>query len=157
MRKIMFAVGMLLLLPLSAAFAEVGGRGNAMSPVGVWDFEVVNTFGDVDKSLVVFNFGGTATTTPSTNVLASLFGTWEKTKGRTFVVSFYSFIVDEGTDEHIGYVKAIVENTLVDKDTIEGRTEVWILFGTDPFNPLDMFLGFTTEDVGRRLPTEGPS
>jgi len=158
MRKIMFAVGMLVLLALSAAFAQERGRGNAMSPVGVWDFETENSSGGIQKTMSVFHFGGTATNTPATDPNLSLHGTWQKTGRQTFVVSFYSMVVDESDPPQlIGYVKANVENVQVDKDTIEGRSEIWFLLGTDPFNPLATFFIDASDDFGRRLKAEGPS
>jgi hypothetical protein len=157
MCKNFFAVGLLLLMPFYGAFAQAGGAGNAMSPVGVWDFEVVDATGAVQKALVEFHFGGTATLTASASPYSSSYGTWEKTGNRTFVVSWYAIIADEVTGEHIGYVKSLVENTLVDKDTIEGHTEVWFLLGTDPSNPQQMFLILVTDDLGMRLRAEGPS
>lgn len=157
MRKTSFAVGMLLLLPLSAAFAQGAGTGRAMSPVGVWDVQVADPSGAVLKALVQFHFGGTATLTSGATPLSTSLGGWHKTGNRTFVVSFYTIVTDESTGEHIGYFKVLVENTLVDKDTFEGRSEGWFLLGTDPFNPVDMFLVLVSEDLGKRLRAEGPS
>ena len=138
MRKTCFAIGILLL-------------------VGLWDFQVVDTSGAVKKAVVEFHPGGTATLTSSASPYSTSHGSWKKTGKRTFVVSWYVIFTDEGTGEHVGYIKALVENTLVDKNTIEGRTEVWFLVGTDPFNPQDMFLVAVSEDLGRRLRAEGPS
>ena len=156
MRKTFFAVGMLLLVPLSAAFAQGAGTGSAMSPVGVWDVQV-DTSEAVLKVLVEFHFGGTATLTSAATPFSTSLGAWEKTGDRTFVVSFFTVVTDEATGEHIGYVKVLVENTLVDKDTFEGRSEGWFLLGTDPFNPVDMFLILVSDDLGKRLRAEGPS
>ena len=153
MRKILLAVGVLLVLPLSAAFAQGGGK----APVGLWDFELVDASGAVEKAVVEFHFGGTATVISSVSPYSASYGTWKKTGKRTFVVSFYAIFVDEVTGEHVGYIKSLVKNTLVDKDTIEGRTEVWFLLGTDPSDPLDKFLVLITEDLGKRLRVEGPS
>ena len=109
------------------------------------------------KAVVEFHSGGTATLTSSASPYSTSHGSLKKMGKRTFVVSWYVIFTDEGTGEHVGYIKALVENTLVDKNTIEGRTEVWFLVGTDPFNPQDMFLVEVSEDLGRRLRAEGPS
>ena len=157
MRKSIFAVAMLLLVPLSAAFGQGAGTGRAMSPVGVWDVQVADSSGAVLKALVEFHFGGTATLTSSATPLSTSLGGWEKTGDRTFVVSFYTIVADEITGEHIGYFKVLVENTLLDKDTFEGRSEGWFLLGPDPFDPVDMFLVLVSDDLGKRLKAEGPS
>ena len=157
MRKTFFAAGILLLVPLSAVFAQGAGTGHAMSPVGVWDVQVVDPSGAVLKALVEFHFGGTVTLTSAATPLSTSLGGWEKTGNRTFVVSFYTIVTDELTGEHIGYFKVLTENTLVDKNTFEGRSEGWFLLGTDPFNPVDMFLVLVSEDLGKRLRAEGPS
>jgi hypothetical protein len=154
MRRTFFAVGMLIVVPLSAAFAQGGGTGNAMSPVGMWDAQVV-VDGAISKALVEFHFGGTA---KLMSPFSTSIGTWETTGDRTFVVSFYTIISDdEGV--HIGYFKSLVENTLVDKDTIQGRTEGWLLLGTDLFDPnLIKIPVFVSEvDLLKRLRAEGPS
>jgi hypothetical protein len=153
MKNAFVAASLLLVLPLSAAFAQGGGKG----PVGLWDVEMVDDSGAVEKAVVEFHFGGTATVISSVSPYAASYGAWKKTGKRTFVVSFYAIFADEVTGEHVGYIKSLVENTLVDRDTMEGRTEVWFLVGTDPFNPIDMFPVLTTHDLGRRLVAEGPS
>jgi hypothetical protein len=154
----MVALGLFVLLPTSVALAQGQGDGNAMTPVGMWDFQIVDdASGITHKVLVTFHFGGTATAIGTIDPLLSLHASWEKTGSRTFVVSWYSLLTDPGTGEHFGYIKSIVENELVDKDTIEGRTESWLLIGTDPFDPIDMILLGTSHDTGSRLKPEGPA
>jgi hypothetical protein len=152
MRKIFFLVGLLLVLSSSAVFAQGGGKG----PVGLWDFDLVDASGAVMKAVVEFHFGGTATVISSVSPYSASYGTWKKTGKRTFVVSFYAIFADEVTGEQVGYIKSLVGNTLIDNDTIEGRTEVWFLLGTDPSNPIFMDKILDTNDLGKRLRAEGP-
>jgi hypothetical protein len=155
MRKIMFAVGLLLLLPLSAVFAQGGGSSKAMSPVGAWDFTLdVDSDPPFQRVLIVYNFGGTLTATAASIPFLSSYGSWEK-KGDRVTARHYTILPDENTLEHIGYLKVLLDYRLVDKDTLEGRSEVWFLLGTDPFNPVDAFFFGAGEDVGRRLSAEG--
>ena len=146
------------ILIASGLIAADGGHP-AMSLVGTWDVERQMLFpeGPDQKVISVFHFGGTAVTTPAIVPGLSIQGSWRKMNGRTFVVTFYLPIIDDSEPPQlVGYSKALVENTLIDKDTFEGRTEVWFLVGTDPLNPLDTFFVEASEDVGRRLKAEGP-
>lgn len=186
-KKILSALCVLIVMPIGAAFAQGGGNGNAMSPVGTWDLEYAppGGFPPPYKVLWTLNFGGTSMITAQGfpfwpppgqefNPLDALIvgmtswgrstshGTWEKVGNHTYAHTAFNVHPNLPTDpvppEAVanlrGYVKAVHEFTLLDKDTLEGWVIISILDGPDPMNPAGE-ISFPPQHLyGKRLGVE---
>jgi hypothetical protein len=89
-------------------------------------------------------------------------GSWEKIDSHTYALTTYNVFPHLPTDpvpphevaNLKGYVRAVHEFTLIDKDTLEGWCVISILDGRDPLNP-DGEMSFPPQYLfGRRLGAE---
>ena len=158
LRKTVLAFCIVALVPLSLAFGQGGGNGKAMTPIGNWDLVYWGDWVQEYKVLWTVNFGGTSMVTaqgsPSEDPIVSTLiwgastghGTWKKVGRRTYRHTAFTLVpwlpneplppgVVPGTLK--GYVKAVHEFTLVDKNTVEGWCDISIVFGPDPSAPAE--------------------
>lgn len=140
MRRIVLTLTMLILLPLSAAFAQAGRSGNAMSPVGTWTIETIDDdpMAPHNWHLENIQFGGTATGGAWTAALSTGYSTWKKTGPHRYLMTTFVMFPDDNPDppDEGGYIKDIKELWLIDKNTLEGRSEGWWVVGSDPLGPI---------------------
>jgi hypothetical protein len=158
-RKSLSALCLLIALPLSVAFGQGGGNGKAMTPVGAWDVTYSGEFVPDYKALWTLNFGGTSIVTaqgfphlqpgdPIVDLTVGLanwaistgHGSWEKIGEHTYILTVYTLVPwlpnQPGPDfELMGYVKAVNEFTLMDRDTLEGWCDISIVYSPDPSGP----------------------
>jgi hypothetical protein len=176
-RRTVLVLCVLALVPFSLAYGQGGGNGKAMTPVGTWDLEYFPT-GTVPppyKVLWTLNFGGTSLVTAqgfgSGDLLVDLtnwgvstgHGSWKKVGRRTFRHTVFTLVpwlptdwnrpAPEAVGNLKGYVKAVHEFTLVDKNTLEGWCELSLVLGRDPSGEQIIPFG-PQEFVGNRLRPE---
>jgi hypothetical protein len=179
-RRTVLVLCVLALVPFSLAYGQGGGNGRAMTPVGTWDLEFVapENMPPPYKVLWTLNFGGTSMVTaqgsppfwPSGDYIEDWIvglaswgastghGIWKKVGRRTYRHTVFTLVPwNPGEPGNVaelkGYVRAVQEFTMVDKNTLRGRCEISITESRDPMSPSTFVFG-VHDFEGKRLKVE---
>ncbi|HEY7783439.1 MAG TPA: hypothetical protein VIB00_01860 [Pyrinomonadaceae bacterium] len=126
-----------------------GGGSTASSLEGSWEITVMPDGGSPIIDLATFTDGGGIINTDPDPNLSTGHGTWSKTEGHKFVVTFVHFLTNQGTS--LGTVKVRAEIRLDRQtDTFSGPFHTEVLIGG---NLVQSFCG-TVE--GRRIGVQAP-